>query len=90
VVMAKFKSGVDPAAAEALYEQFRTLSYPGMVSFAVGPDLGLREGNWSMSIVADFATEADYRIYDEDPEHNRMRAELAPLVDQIARVQFTC
>jgi Stress responsive A/B Barrel Domain len=88
--MAKLKDGLNPAGVESLHEKFRRLSYPGMLSFSVGSDLGLREGNWSMAIVADFATEADYRVYDEDPEHNRLRAELAPMVDEIARVQFTC
>jgi len=47
----------------------------------------VREGNWSFAIVAD-STDAD--AYDRDVEHNRVRARLAPMAEQIARVQFQC
>ena len=48
----------------------------------------MREGNWDLVIVADFVDVAAYRGYDEDADHNRWRARLAPLVEQIARAQF--
>ena len=55
----------------------------------VGVDAGLREGNWSYAITADFIGEESYRRYDLDEEHNRVRREMfAPLSDEIARVQF--
>lgn len=54
-----------------------------------GLDLGLREGNASYAITADFADEADYRRYDLDEEHNRIRRELfAPISASIQRIQF--
>lgn len=39
-------------------------------------------------IVADFEDTAAYRGYDEDAEHNELRARLAPFIDQVARAQF--
>ncbi len=54
----------------------------------IGYDLGLREGNWSFAIVADFTDGEAYRAYDQDPAHNHARAGLLPLTEQIARIQF--
>ena len=54
----------------------------------IGDDLGLREGNWSFAIVADFTDTAAYRAYDQDPAHNQARAALIPMTEQIARIQF--
>ena len=48
----------------------------------------MRPDNWSFAIVADFADEASYRGYDEDAEHNRLRARLLPMAEAVARVQF--
>ncbi len=54
----------------------------------VGDDFGLHDGNWSFAIVADFTDADAYRAYDQDEEHNRARAGLLPMTEQIARVQF--
>jgi hypothetical protein len=54
-----------------------------------GVDAGLRPGNWSFSITADFVDEDAYVRYDLEAEHNRVRQELiAPICDDVARVQF--
>jgi hypothetical protein len=88
VVLVKLKPGQDPAEVAETQEAFRNLNCPGTISYLVGDDLGLREGNWSFAIVADFKDTDSYRAYDQDIEHNRARARLAPLAEQIARVQF--
>jgi hypothetical protein len=50
---------------------------------------GLRPGNGSSSITADFVDEDAYRAYDAEAEHNRVRRELFdPICDDIVRVQF--
>lgn len=72
----------------AIQDGLRQLNCPGTVSYTLGDDLGLREGNWSFAIVADFADVSSYRGYDEDAEHNRWRGLLAPYAERIARVQF--
>ena len=88
VVMVKLRDDHDRAAVDAIIEGLAGLDCPGTVAYTVGRDLGLREGGWSMAIVADFVDEAAYRGYDLDAEHNRLRAELHPHVEAIARVQF--
>lgn len=88
VVLVRLKAGQDPATIAELQEAFRNLNCPGTLSYTVGDDLGLRDGNWSFAIVADFTDEDSYRAYDLDAEHNRARARLAPLAEQVARVQF--
>lgn len=89
VVLVKLKPGHDPEHAADLRARFAALHCPGTLSYTVGADAGLREGNWSFAIVADFADAAAYRGYDADEEHNLLRAELAPLAEQVARLQFT-
>ncbi|MBS1694886.1 MAG: Dabb family protein [Actinobacteria bacterium] len=88
VVMVKLKAGHDPAEVAEVQAGFRGLNCPGTVSYTIGDDLGLRDGNWSFAIVADFADVEAYRGYDQDAEHNRLRAKLAPSIEQIARAQF--
>jgi hypothetical protein len=88
VVLVKLKTGYDAAALATIQDDFRSLDCPGTLSYTVGDDLGLREGTWSFAIVADFQDMDSYRAYDQDAEHNRLRALLAPMVEQIARAQF--
>jgi hypothetical protein len=88
VVMVKLKPEADAAEVAEIQDGFRNLNCPGTVSYSLGDDLGLRDGTWSFAIVADFTDEASYRAYDLDEAHNRYRARLAPLADQLARVQF--
>lgn len=88
VVLAKLKPGHDAAEVQRLQECFRNLNLPGTQRFTVGTDAGLRDGNWDFVIVADFDDVAAYRRYDEDAEHNRLRARLAPMIEQISRAQL--
>jgi hypothetical protein len=88
VVLVKLAAGHDAAEVAEIQDGLRGLNSPGTVSYTVGDDLGLREGNWSFGIVGDFADEQSYRDYDADAEHDRLRARLAPHVEQIARLQY--
>jgi len=88
VVLVELKTTADRGAVAAIQDGLRRLDCQGAVSYALGDDLGLRDGNWSFAIVADFADETAYRRYDQDAEHNRLRGLLAPLAERIARVQF--
>ena len=88
VVLAKLKSGYHAAELARIQEGFRSLDCQGTLQYTLGTDVGLREGNWDFVIVADFVDAAAYRGYDEDAEHNRWRARLAPLIEQVARAQF--
>jgi hypothetical protein len=88
VVLVRLKPDYDPAELADVQQDFRDLNCPGTISYTLGDDLGLRDGNWSYAIVADFTDADAYRGYDLDEAHNRARARLAPLAAEVARVQF--
>lgn len=88
VVLVELRPDSDPAEIAAIQDEFRALDCPGTIAYTLGDDLGLREGNWSFAIVADFTDADAYRAYDADGSHNAARARLAPYIDRIARVQF--
>lgn len=88
VVMIKLRPESDRALVAEIQDVFRNLNCPGTLSFTLGDDLGLRDGNWSFAIVSDFADADAYRVYDLDEAHNAARARLAPMIEQAARVQF--
>ena len=88
VVLAKLTAGYDRAEVEQIQQCLDELNLPGTRDFTIGTDIGLRDGNWDFVIVADFDDVAAYRSYDDDAEHNRLRARLAPWIEQIARAQF--
>jgi Stress responsive A/B Barrel Domain len=87
VVLVKLKADHDPAAIAEIQQGLCDLNTPGTLSYTVGDDLGLREGNWSFAIVADFTDKDSYAVHDQDAEHNRIRARLAPMVENVARLQ---
>jgi hypothetical protein len=82
----------DAAAADRIAEikrQLTALVCPGRTAFAMGVDLGLREGNMDLAIVCDFTDADAFRAYDADGEHNRIRSDLiAPLTVRVERSQF--
>jgi hypothetical protein len=88
VVLVKLKADHDAAEVAEIQDGFLNLDCAGTLSYTLGDDLGLRDGNWSFAIVADFKDTGSYAAYDQDAEHNRLRARIAPLAEQIARVQF--
>ena len=88
VVMVRLKPGFDRGRVTELMEGFLGLDCPGTVSYTVGLDAGLRAGNWDMAIVADFTDPDAYGAYDADAEHNRLRGQLGPLAEEVARCQF--
>ncbi len=88
IVMVKLTDGADPQQVAEIQDGLRSLDVPGTLAYTIGTDAGLREGNWSWAIVADFRDAEAYRVYDLDAEHNRLRAELAPHCADTARLQF--
>lgn len=86
--MVQLKAEADLAEVARIQDGLRAMNCPGTVSYSLGDDLRLREGNWSFAIVADFTDVDAYRTYDADAEHNRLRRLLAPMTASIARCQF--
>jgi hypothetical protein len=89
VVMGRLRPDVPTGTVEEALAAIIALAPDGCIDMKVGVDAGLREGNWSFSITADFVDEDAYRRYDLDEEHNRIRREMfAPISAEIARIQF--
>lgn len=90
VVVGTVHEGVDPVEVENALQALRDLEVAGVtMRLVAGQDLGLREGNASYALTADFDSEEAYRVYDADEEHDRIRRELfAPISASISRIQF--
>ena len=88
VVLMKLRPDHDPAKLAEIQRRLRSLDCPGTLAYSVGTDAGLKEGSWGLAIVADFVDDDAYLAYDADEEHNRIRADIAPLVESVARAQF--
>lgn len=90
VVVGTVKPGVAREDIEKALQTVRELRIEGVeLRVAAGVDLGLREGNASYALTVDLADEQAYRIYDLDPEHNRIRNEVfAPITERVDRIQI--
>lgn len=88
VVLIKARDGHDTGRMAEILAELDAMRVPGRIGFWAGADLGLRQGNWDYALIADLESPEAYRAYDSDAEHNRLRAELAPLVEQITRSQI--
>ena len=72
----------------AVYALGATL--PEVLFVSVGRDLGLREGNASFAIVAQFEDVEGFAVYADHPEHVRIIKELiGPHIESRHPVQFT-
>lgn len=89
VLLGRLRPQADLRSLDDGLAALRRLRIDGLIRLDCGRDAGLREGAWDYAVTADLADEAAYRRYDEDEEHNRIRAELlGPVSEQVARVQF--
>jgi hypothetical protein len=62
---------------------------PGILRYDFGLDLGLDDSNPDLALVADFASEEDWRTYASHPEHVAMsRSVIAPIKGEMTRVQY--
>ena len=77
VVLFTWTEDTDPATRAATLAALRRLpeEVGGMTSFAIGPDLGLREGNAHTALVADFPDVESFRSYAGDQRHLDVIAE---------------
>jgi hypothetical protein len=78
VALLTFADGTTDAQVQSIAEALSTLPalIPQLVSYAIGPDLGLNEANASFAVVADCRSVEDYGLYRDHPEHRRIIAEL--------------
>jgi hypothetical protein len=86
-----FADGVTDKQVQAVADALATLPprLPVLKAYSFGPDLGINEGNASFVVVADFETLEGYLAYRDDPEHQRILAELIrPILASRAAVQY--
>jgi hypothetical protein len=89
VVLAKLKSGVTEAQVAAWRDAVLAVRVDGLRAASMGRDLGLRDQTLDLAAVFDFDDEPAYRRFHHDPEHERIRRELAaPLVERMERCQY--
>jgi len=82
VLMVRFRDDVLDDQIDAMLEGLGTLPglIPEIAGYSFGLDIGIREGNPDFGLVADFASETDWRAYQEHPDH----VEVVNLVNAVA------
>lgn len=91
VVLIRCKPGTVSQDLGRLEAALRAIDFPERTNFSMGEDLGLRDGNMSVAILADFPDESAYRRFDANDEHNRIRRELIqPIAEVVERCQYRC
>ncbi|WP_420435700.1 Dabb family protein [Candidatus Poriferisocius sp.] len=91
VVMFKFRDDADEAQRQAVHDAIATMPEVTGVTeaYAIGPDLGLAEGNFDFAVVGDFADQAAYETYRDNLEHRRIINEIIrPVVTERAAIQY--
>ncbi len=91
VVMFKFRDDADEAQRRAVHDAIAAMpeATGATESYAVGPDLGLAEGNYDFAVVGDFADQDAYSAYRDHPEHRRIVSEvIGPAIADRAAVQY--
>ena len=91
VVMFRFRDDADAAERQAVHGAIATMPEATGVTeaYAIGPDLGLAEGNFDFVVVGDFADQAAYESYRDNAEHQRIVAEvIRPAVSDRAAIQY--
>ena len=78
VVLLTWVPGTPPETVEAVVTALRALParIPEIRAYSVGRDAGVAEGNAHLAVVADFDDVEGWRVYRDDPEHQRVIAEL--------------
>lgn len=71
VVLLKFSPETSEGHLEEIIDSLRGLPavIPSLASYRVGRDLGLAADNFHIAVVAEFADEAGYMAYRDDPTH---------------------
>lgn len=91
VVLLSWKPEADEAAREAVLSGLRSLpeQCPEILSYTVGADAELSEGNHDLALVATFNTVDDYQTYVTNEAHVAVINEhIKPILAGRAAVQF--
>lgn len=91
VVLFRWKETVDPDHVEAATRALAALPdlIPEIDADPFGPNLRINPGTFDFAVVAEFATEADYLVYRDHPDHKAfIAAYTADFVSERAAIQF--
>ena len=92
VAMFRWKDGVSADHAEHTAAALRALpaAIPQLVSYHVGPDLGINKGNFDFCVVAEVHSYEAFEAYRDHPQHQAVLQEyITPHVEQRVAVQFS-
>jgi len=90
-VMLKFKHDATEAQKGLAFEGIQSLPeyIDQITSYSVGFNAGSRSDNYDLVVVGDFNSEADYEIYANHPNHQKVIAELlAPIMESRTAAQY--
>lgn len=93
IVLMKWKAGTEATAIEAIEDGFSALveSLDSIHSYEYGSDKGLHSNDYDYALVAEFETEADFKAYVVDEQHQLlMKERIAPVMDSYTTLQFDC
>lgn len=91
VVVFRFHPDTSPDAVEALRSALVGFApgLPEVLTYDVGPDLGVNPASWDFAVSATFADAEGYLAYRDHPEHQRIIRELVePIAADRASVQL--
>jgi len=91
VVLFRFNPETPEADKQSLREGLSELgtALPEIRRYEFGDDLGLADGNFDFSVVAEFANTSDFKTYAAHPRHLRLISELVrPILAERAAVQY--
>lgn len=90
-MLMQFKVEATKEQIDAAVKGLRTMpdTVPGILRYDVGLDLGLGDDNPDLALVADFASEPDWRAYLEHPAHlDVIRNQIRAVKGSVTRIQY--
>ncbi len=91
ITLIRFKPEVKADQIQAMAEGFQGLVniVPTVSRFEFGPDLNIRDDTWDYALVIDFPDEETLFSYRDHPTHLSFANRFMPLIDEVARVQYS-
>ena len=92
-VLLKFQTGTSKEIMNNAARGVRSLPehIPEIARYSVGFDEKLREDNYDLAVIGDFASPDDYLVYASHPKHLEVISELlAPYLEGRRAVQYEC
>ena len=92
VVVFRFHTGTPPDEVDALRAELLAFGsdLDVVLTYDVGPDLGVNSASWDFAVSATFEDADGYITYRDHPEHQRIIRELVePITVERAAAQFS-